>query len=452
VPIRWPQTAEAKSLIAEGVLLLAALPFLLFPNFSPFGTLATFCILILVELVPLFFRWRPLPLAQPFDLIFLIWLLFIGLSIVVTADTDLTLSKASGVLLGIALWRYLGRAVKRPFHWYLALVFWGLLGAGFIGLGVLSADWITKNNFIAPLVEQLPNVQLSLPGLEDGAAHPNQIAGTLLFFFPLLWSTLLGFWPSTSLWRRILLLGLSITATAVLILTQSRSGWLAGAASIYSLLLLWTAVLPKSHPQQKRLLSATGVLTVVGIGLFFYIGPERIFSFWQDPAQETALGSFGSLGFRQEVWRWTVVMLQDFPFTGIGLGSFQRVIRRLYPVMVDPGYPITHAHNVYLQTAVDYSLFGLIIYLALIGILLAMLWQTARQLPRWRPFALGFAASLIAYHVYGLGDVLDSKTNLVIWIMYGLITALYQLNTPAKETRARDGLPGTNTPRQLANQ
>ena len=452
MPIRWPQTSEAKSLIAEGALLLVALPFLLFPNFSPLGTLAAFCLLILVELVPLFFRWRPLPLAQPFDLIFLIWLLFIGLSIVVTADTDLTLSKASGVLLGIALWRYLSRAVKRPFHWYLALAFFGLLGAGFIGLGVLSADWITKNNFIAPLVAQLPNVQLSLPGLGDGAAHPNQIAGTLLFFFPLLWSTLLGYWPSNSFWRRLLMLGLASAATAVLVLTQSRSGWLAGAASIYSLLLLWTAVLPKSHPHQKRLLSATGVLTVVGIGLFFYIGPERIFSFWQDPAQETALGSFSSLGFRQEVWRWTVVMLQDFPFTGIGLGSFQRVIRRLYPVMVDPGYPITHAHNVYLQTAVDYSLFGLIIYLALIGILLTMLWQNARQLPRWRPFALGFAASLIAYHVYGLGDVLDSKTNLVIWLMYGLITSLCHMNRPAVKVQSPDLSPGIETPRQLANQ
>lgn len=435
----------------EGALLLMALPFLLFPNFSAFGTLAGFCIIILIEVVPPLFRWRRLPLLQPFDLIVLLWLFFIGLSIVVTADFDLTLSKASGVLLGLALWRYLSRAVKRPFHWYLALAFFGFLGAGFIGLGVLSADWVSKNNLIAAFVSQLPNVRLSLPGLEDGAAHPNQIAGTLLFYFPLLWSTLFGFWPSTPLWRRILLLVLSLAATVVLILTQSRSGWLAGAVSLYSLLLLWTAVLPKSNPQQKRLTLSAGVLTLVGISLFLYIGPERIFSFWQDPAQETALGSFGSLGFRQEVWRWTVVMLQDFPFTGIGLGSFQQVIRRLYPVMVDPGYPITHAHNVYLQTAVDYSLFGLIIYLALIGVLLSMLWQNARKFPQWRPFALGFAASLIAYHVYGLGDVLDSKTNLVIWIMYGLITSLYQMQAPEPEPPSPSNSPATMTPAQLAN-
>lgn len=452
MPISWPQTAEDKSLVVEGAFLLAALPFLLFPKFFVLGTLAAFIILILVELGPLLLRWRSLPVSQPFDLILLLWLFFIGLSIAVTADLDLTLDKASGILLGIALWRYLNRAVKRLFHWYLALAFFGLLGAGFVGLGVLSADWITKNNLIAALVDQLPNVQLALPGLGDGAAHPNQVAGTLLFFFPLLWSTLFGCWSSTPLWRRLLLLVLSLTATAVLILTQSRSGWLAGAGSIFILLLLWTAALPKTHRQRRLLISIVGVLTLSAFAFFFYFGPERLVSFWQDPAQETALGSFGSLGFRQEVWQWSVVMLQDFPFTGIGLGSFQRVIRRLYPVMVEPSYSITHAHNVFLQTAVDYSLFGLIIYLALIGILLTMLWQTARQLPHWRPFALGFAASLIAYHIYGLGDVLDSKTNLVIWIMYGLITSLYQLNTPATEAQTHHVPPGVNTPGQLANQ
>lgn len=428
MPIKWPQSSEDKSLIVEGGLLLVALPFLLFPNFLPIGTVAAFLFIIGVELLPPLLRWRPLPAPQAFDLILLFWLCLIGLSIFVSADLDLTLGKAGGVLLGIAIWRYLGRAVKRPFHWYLALAFFGLLGGGFIGLGILSADWIAKSGPIAFLTELLPNTQISIPGLGDGAAHPNQIAGTLLFYFPLLWSVTLAGWQHRPRWQRLGLAALTLGATAVLVLTQSRSGWLAGVGSLYLLVLLWSAVLPKDHPQRKVLLFASGAFTLLGIITFFLIGPERLASFWQDPVQETALGSFGSLGFRQEVWLWTIVMLQDFPFTGIGLGSFQRVIRRLYPVMTSPDYPITHAHNVFLQMGADYGLFGLILYLALIGILLAMLWRTARHQARWRPYALGFAAALLAYHIYGLGDVLDSKTNLVIWIAYGLITALSQLN------------------------
>ncbi|WP_420645360.1 O-antigen ligase family protein [Candidatus Leptofilum sp.] len=442
--ISWLQTTEAKSLLVEGGLLLVALPFLLFTNVSIIGTPLAFLIIVIVELLPPLLRWRPLPQPQPFDLVLLLWLLLIGVSIVVTADPELTLGKAGSVLLGIAAWRYLGRTVRRPFHWLLALAFFGLLGGGFISLGTLSADWIAKSGPIAALTELLPNQQISIPGLGDGAAHPNQVAGTLLFYFPLLWSVTIAWWRNIATWQRIMLAMLTVGATAVLILTQSRSGWLAGVGSLYLLVLLWTAVLPKSHPQRKNLLITSITLTLLGIITFFLIGPDRLTAFWQDPAQETAVGSFGSLGFRQELWRWTLVMMQDFPFTGIGLGSIQHVIRRLYPVMIDPGYPLTHAHNVFLQMAVDYGLFGLILYLALIGILLAMLWRTARYQPRWRPYALGFAASLLAYHIYGLGDVLDSKTNLVIWLMYGLIASLHQLTldipqaAPSPEP-ARDG-------------
>ncbi len=428
MPIKWPQSSEEKSHLLEGTLLLIALPSLLFPGFSIIGTLIGLLIIAAVEVVPPLLRWRSLSPLKPFDLILTLWLCFVGISILVTADPDLTLDKAGSVLLGIALWRFLGRMVKRSFHWQAALAFFGILGAGFVGLGILSADWLAKSGAIAALTDQLPNTQISLPGLEDGAAHPNQIAGTLLFYFPLLWSLTVGQWPSAPCWRRLLLILLTTGATAVLVLTQSRAGWLAGISSLYLLVLLWTIVLPKAHRQKRILLLASGAFSLLGITLFFLVGPDRIASLWQDPAQETALGSFGSLGFRQEVWLWTVTMLQDFPFTGIGLGSFQNVIRRLYPVMVSPDYPITHAHNVFLQTAVDYSLFGLILYLALIGILLAMLWQIAHRHPSWRPYAIGFAVSLIAYHIYGLGDVLDSKTNLVIWITYGLITGLHQLS------------------------
>ncbi|WP_420630006.1 O-antigen ligase family protein [Candidatus Leptofilum sp.] len=428
MPINWPQTTEAKSLLVECGLLLVALPFLLFTNVSSIGTLLAFLIIAMVELLPPLLRWRPLPQPQPFDLVLLLWLLLIGVSIFVTADPELTLGKAGGVLLGIAAWRYLGRAVTRPLHWFLALAFFGLLGGGFIGLGTLSADWITKSGPIAALTQLLPNQQINIPGLGDGAAHPNQIAGTLLFYFPLLWSVTLARWQHTTIRQRVGLIVLTLGATATLILTQSRSGWLAGVVSLYLLILLWTAVLPKIHPQRKTLLLISSLLTIFGVAAFFTIGPERFGSFWQDPAQETAIGTFRSLGFRQELWRWTIVMLQDFPFTGIGLGSIQHVIRRLYPVMINPDYPLTHAHNVFLHMAADYGLFGLILYLALIGILLTMLWRSAQHQPRWRPYALGFAASLLAYHIYGLGDVLDSKTNLVIWLMYGLITSLHQLS------------------------
>lgn len=419
--------------LLEGAILLGAMPFLLFPERFIVGTLLALVTIILIETIPILCKWRPIQAPSPVDIPLLLFIFLLGISILVTADPDLTLSKAVGIILGVAVWRYLSRAVQRPFHWYLALGFFGLLGAGFIGLGVLTANWISKTNFLAAITNRIPNLSIVLPGLGDGAAHPNQIAGTLLFFVPLLWSVFLGTGQAKYKKARILAGILALLATAVLILTQSRAGWLGGVGGLFSLILLWAIVLPMQSKQKKTFFCIAGILAIVGIIALFIIGPDRLVALWQDPAQETVVGSFNSLGFRQEVWRWTVLMLQDFPFTGIGLGSFQRVIRRLYPINVTPSFVITHAHNLFLQTAVDFGLFGLINYLALIGVFLTMLWQTARQNISLRPYALGFMASLIAYHIYGLGDVLDSKTNLVIWITYGLITSLYQISHPPQK-------------------
>ncbi|MCP4420057.1 MAG: hypothetical protein GY805_25925, partial [Chloroflexi bacterium] len=150
------------------------------------------------------------------------------------------------------------------------------------------------------------------------------------------------------------------------------------------------------------------------------------------PAQETAVGSLSSLSFRQEVWRWTVVAIQDFPFTGVGLGSFRRVIRRLYPLGVTPGYDVAHAHNLYLHTAIDIGLPGLIIYLALLGLAVYLGWFAAQRSKPLRPYALGLIAGLIGFHTYGIGDVLalGSKTGLSFWFLLGLITTLHKITHP----------------------
>jgi putative inorganic carbon (HCO3(-)) transporter len=151
------------------------------------------------------------------------------------------------------------------------------------------------------------------------------------------------------------------------------------------------------------------------------------------------------------VWRWTVVAIQDFPFTGIGLGSFRRVIRRLYPLNVTPSYTVAHAHNMYLHTAVDIGVPGLIIYLTMIGLVLILGWQAAQHNAKMRSYALGLTAGLIAFHIYGIGDVLalGSKTGLAFWFLLGLITTLHKISSiPTERFPSNDTL---NPPGQLAN-
>jgi putative inorganic carbon (hco3(-)) transporter len=123
----------------------------------------------------------------------------------------------------------------------------------------------------------------------------------------------------------------------------------------------------------------------------------------------------------------------DFPFTGTGLGTFRQVVRRLYPLNVSPTYDIAHAHNIFLQTALDVGIPGLIAYLSLLLIAAALSWKIAQRDKTLRPFALGILASFAALHIYGLTDALalGSKTGLSFWVALGLLTAMFRLTQPA---------------------
>lgn len=435
MPTKWLPTSQNKNAWLEGFILVGATPFLLFPSRLIIGSLLALLGLIFIEIVPVLRRWRPLQPPSPLNIPLLLFSLVFAISILITADPDLTLEKATGLLLGLFVWRYLDRTVQTSEHWIRALAIFGLLGLGFVSLGMLNANWLNKIDILTPIINRLPNQIVAVPGQDSGGIHPNQTAGTLLFYLPLLWSVLIA-----KQWRakgqRWLWLGLTLFGTAVLILLQSRSGWLGGAAAIYCLLALWLFSVPATSPHRQRLLVLVGLLTLVGLVGLFIIGPDRLVELWQDPAQETAVGSLGSLSFRQEVWRWTIVNIQDFPFTGVGLGSFRQVVRRLYPLNVDPTFDIAHAHNIFLHTAVDIGIPGLITYLAIIGLVLYLGWQTARKNVPMRPYAIGLTAGLISFHIYGLGDTLalGSKTGLAFWFLLGLITTLYNIsytaNTP----------------------
>ena len=87
--------------ILEGITLLLAAPWLLFPDISPVATAAALAALALVWLLALALDRDRLP-RTPFNLAFLLWGLALAVGILVSADPSETLSKATGALLGLA--------------------------------------------------------------------------------------------------------------------------------------------------------------------------------------------------------------------------------------------------------------------------------------------------------------------------------------------------------------
>lgn len=150
--------------------------------------------------------------------------------------------------------------------------------------------------------------------------------------------------------------------------------------------------------------------------------------------------SLSTLQGRLELWSRALYAIQDFPLTGMGMNTFRTLVRVLYPLFYfSPDFDIGHAHNEFLQAAIDLGLPGLIAFLGLYIIAFWMLfkiWQLgpaqppapAPGLPAWpRALVLGLGGGLAAHMIYGLTDAvaLGAKPGILFWMLLGLIATLF---------------------------
>lgn len=419
---RGARRAVRPLVILEGITLLSAAPWLLFPDLLPAATAAALLALALVWLLGLALDRVALP-RTPFNLAFVLLGVALGAGILVSADPIETLPKATGVVLGLAVWRFVVIAVGRRRHVALAVGLLLLICLGFSVTGVLSLRELPK---IPTLTTANPFRGLSLPGLAQLSTHPNQLAALISFFLPLLVSLLAvprpG--PRRFVWRAALIL-VALLVVTILVLTQSRGGWIATIAGLLALAALWAAVLPPSRA--RRGLRLVVALSVLGaLAMVVWIGPTTLWELWLNPPADTAVGTLRTLGVRRAIWPWAATAVSDFPFTGVGLGAFRQVVFRLYPLPPWPDYDLGHAHNIFLQTALDTGLPGLVAYLAILFVAAAVGWRVARRDPGFRAVSLGLLAGLAALHVFGLADalVLGAKPAVVFWFALGLLAAM----------------------------
>ena len=180
-------------------------------------------------------------------------------------------------------------------------------------------------------------------------------------------------------------------------------------------------------------MAALAVVVVLGVAV---IGPDRVGSSLfgsaannaaSDPAQK-GLSSL-SWNFRVEVWQAAAEGVSDFPFTGMGLGTFRKIGRLFYPLSIPPDYDFAHAHNELLQAGLDLGIPGLVALLAIYFGTFGMLWSLWKNAPdpETRYLALGLAGCLLAHAIYGFTDAvaLGAKPGVILWILLGLACGLF---------------------------
>ena len=417
----------------EWLFMLALLPFAMFP--SPTRVVALILIPVLWGMRKIGYG-RFLP-QTPLTISLTLLLLTVLVSLYATYDMLFSLGKIAGLTYGIALYFTVVAATAVSWRRFtVGLLIYLSMGIGLTGLALLTMQQSRNLPLLRDIVALLPPQITNLLG-PQGYVNANQTAGMLLWLTPIAIVVAWGLWRhfaqlrhQVRLFPTIMILlaatAVSLFLIAVLLITQSRGALLGFGLG----LLLIVAVALRRW--KWFLLGTLAVAVLVSGILMSTADSEQITAllFAQVGVEEGNV--INALDGRLEIWSRAIYGIQDFPFTGMGMNNFRRVVHILYPLfLISPDTDIAHAHNHLLQTALDLGLPGLIAYLAIWFGAAAMLWQTWRNATHDLPkiLVVGFAASLLAYFVYGLLDTvaLGAKPGFLFWMMLGLITALHQL-------------------------
>lgn len=278
--------------------------------------------------------------------------------------------------------------------------------------------------FHLPFYDYLRLWQLNI----SETVHPNVLGGALVLTFPITVTALRWANPHFGnghdkpnfrlagcraiVLRMALYISLLLQFGAV-VLSQSRGSYLAIASALSVMVIL-------KWPRLKYLLPVVPLVTTAVVQ---YSGLQRVLE------QFSSDGTLGGWAGRLEIWQVSLMAIRDFPFTGIGIGTFTTVIPLLYPLSFPiESYP--HAHNLFLQVAMDLGIPGLIAYLALLLILIMMLLVTLRKTCRHTRIyglAIGAVGSMSGMLVHSLLDAVTwgTKLSFFSWLLFALIAQLF---------------------------
>lgn len=334
----------------------------------------------------------------------------------ITTSTEMTLTQLSRLWAGIFVYLvYSSWATTKQRQILL------ILGLGAIGL-LLSlslpfiVDWnVAKSNIIPQSISQM----LATLTVTTNTVHPNILASLIILFMPIALAYLLITLPHFRhknpplFWLVLVVAGVMAMA---LVLSQSRAGLL--AAGVSAIFLLWFC-------HYKKTAKILAICVTVVMGIFIFISRQ---SAGQTSSDVLNADTFA---FRIKVWEIAAMMLQDFPFTGVGMGTFNDTAVRLYPTFnsmtTNPS-----AHNLFLQIGVELGLFGVIAMTAVYIIILFMGKKSIQHFAQQQDtiswaMSAGLTTGIIAILLHGISDinVWGTRGTFAPWMVMGLISAIY---------------------------
>lgn len=356
-----------------------------------------------------------------FDSPILLLLTCVPLSFSVTIDAAQSLPKVYGIVLGVAFFYAIVNAVMTRRDLAGATLWLVIVCAAIALAGLVGTDWAQgKIISVSFIYDHLPRFIQGIPRSIAGGFARNGVGGTLAYVIPLL-AALVFAARRPDLQKAgenvpwLIPAGVIalVLALLTLALTQSRGGIFGTVAGL----------LVVAGWRERRLVwgigaGALGLIILIALG---YGNALMGFVLQMDASNAT-------LASRLEVWQRGLMMVRDFPYTGIGIGAYNSIAHLLYPFFIAaPDEVVPHAHNQFLEVAVDLGIPGLIAYVALLtafGICAARAYR-ANQDANVRALVVGLVAGMFAHHVFGLTDafILGTKPGIVMWVFFAFVAA-----------------------------
>ena len=180
---------------------------------------------------------------------------------------------------------------------------------------------------------------------------PNDLGAYLVIVVPIamgyfiaVWRTRRnGNWEVPLRWVWIVSLGFILCVmVANLALTLTRGAWISVCIAMICMVICF----------KRRLLWGLLIFVVLSPILMPHDVKDRFESIWQRPS--------GFMSERPQWWQTSTQLIAKYPITGIGLGRFRHEYKLHGPP--DMYHEPYHAHNIYLQIAVEHGIPSLLLF------------------------------------------------------------------------------------------
>jgi putative inorganic carbon (HCO3(-)) transporter len=280
-----------------------------------------------------------------------------------------------------------------------------------------------------------------MPGAETGF-NPNQVSGALIMFIPvqasLLWET--AFTGGAPRGRQIVLAvgaALMLTITGmVVVIAQSRAAWVALVIGLAGLCLV----------EFRRARLPIAVLLFAGAAALAILWPLGVGDRLVQQAWTVSPGETSWLA-RVELWSRGLWTTADYPLTGTGMNIFRLMAWRSFPPLhFEFGKDVGHAHQAYIQVALDLGLPGLVSYLALLFGAIGSGWLGYRRTTdRFaRHIVLASTVGVAIHAMWGFADAvaLGAKQSFLWWSILALVAiCVIQIRRFGLQDRAQEPQP-----------